>query len=643
MLLMPFLAMSWAEGLNISTTGQFTTSILEPTTTMRNNTLVCGSVVSGSTVGMPDTIGNPAGDVKFWFCPGIGGTVTISTCESGFDTFLHVKGPGVDISCDDCGPCGTRAVVEVDVVDGVCYEIYVDGYGIEEGDYMLSFTCPKSQNTSTNATAVECGSAVSGSNVGLPDAIGFSAGDVKFLFCPNITGRVTISSCGSSFNTFLHAQGPNVDVVSRRFGPCDPQDVLSFHVLDGLCYEVYLDGLNASAEGNYAYSYGYAAAEGDYMLSFTCFETVTVGCGSEVAGSTVGMPDTSGVPSGDAEFLFCPNITSRVTISSCGSDFNTYLHARGPHVDAVCNDCGPCGAQDVLSFHVVGGLCYEIHVGGWFFEEGNYTVSFACPIPVSSPNATAVECGRVVSGSTVGMPDTIGNPAGDVKFLFCPDIGGTVTISTCESGFDTFLHVKGPGVDISCDDCGPCGTRAVVEVDVVDGVCYEIHVDGYDIEEGDYVLALTCPSAVGASATAVECGSVVSGSTVGLPNTIGYTAGDANFSFCPNTTGRVTVSTCQSSFFTWLHVQGPRMTYSCGDCGFCDRARAGVSFDFSAGDCFSIAIEGPDGQPDFNEGEYIMSLSCTEATPTVAAPALTCPVYIDADAQLQSQAAILPL
>ena len=260
----------------------------------------------------------------------------------------------------------------------------------------------------------------------------------------------------------------------------------------------------------------------------------------------------------------------------------------------------------------------------------------------SNTTGTLVACGSMVSGSSLDF----GNTARDVKFLFCPNVSGRVRISSCGSDVDTRLHVRGPDVDVFCDeDCGSCGRQAEVTVDVENGLCYEIHLRGQVFFRGEYMLSLTCSPPIGALA----CGSTVSGSTVGLPDTMGHPAGDASYSFCPNATGpgRVTVSTCQSSFSTWLHVQGPALTYSCGDCGSCgdssaaqatqatQATQAEASFDFNPGDCYSISIEGRDRQ----EGEYIMSLSCTESTETtfpIDAP-LTCPVYIYADTQLRSK------
>ena len=84
-------------------------------------------------------------------------------------------------------------------------------------------------------------------------------------------------------------------------------------------------------------------------------------------------------------------------------------------------------------------------------------------------------------------------------------------------------------------------------------MCYEIGVGGFG-SEGDYVLSISC-TVVNATAIPVACGSLVTGSTVGLPSLRGSRSGDQRHIFCPNTTETVQVSTCGSSFDTVLYIK----------------------------------------------------------------------------------------
>ena len=97
----------------VTRTTVVTTTLTTATVTMTSLPVECGSVLHGSNVGQPNTIGSAAGDVWHMFCPTAAGTVEISTCGSDYDTFLYIQGSNIDYSCDDCGSCGTRTETSV--------------------------------------------------------------------------------------------------------------------------------------------------------------------------------------------------------------------------------------------------------------------------------------------------------------------------------------------------------------------------------------------------------------------------------------------------------------------------------------------------------------------------------------------------
>eukprot|EP00435_Cladocopium_sp_Y103_P000698 s3702_g1.t1 len=102
-----------------------------------------------------------------------------------------------------------------------------------------------------------------------------------------------------------------------------------------------------------------------------------------------------------------------------------------------------------------------------------------------------LECGSSVTDSTSGAPDLIGNANGDGSFLFCPNTTGLAQISTCDSNVNTWLYIRGPGIDFSCDDCGDCriASRAEGSLSFVAGECYEVFVEA---AEGEYTISITC-------------------------------------------------------------------------------------------------------------------------------------------------------
>ena len=195
----------------------------------------------------------------------------------------------------------------------------MSGFGSTEGDYSLQIDC-----TIANTTIVPmgCGSVVTGSTVGLPNIRGDIAGDKQHLFCPNTTATARVSTCGSTFRTQLHTNGPDVDITKFEFGSgCDNDDAVTFDFEAGECYDILLGG--------------WSTWEGDYVLSMTCgisSKPIEVECGSNVLGST-------DVFLGIQPFLFCSSETKRVEASTCGSNFATSIRVNGTIRDFGCSDC----------------------------------------------------------------------------------------------------------------------------------------------------------------------------------------------------------------------------------------------------------------------------------------------------------------
>jgi len=102
-------------------------------------------------------------------------------------------------------------------------------------------------------------------------------------------------------------------------------------------------------------------------------------------------------------------------------------------------------------------------------------------------------CGASYSGSTVGLPNVRGNSGGDYISSLSVDRPKNLTISSCHSGFDTYLRVLQDGTEIcGCDDCGSCGYQTVLECPLPVAGTYEIVVEGYSSSEGDFEIEIAC-------------------------------------------------------------------------------------------------------------------------------------------------------
>ena len=111
------------------------------------------------------------------------------------------------------------------------------------------------------------------------------------------------------------------------------------------------------------------------------------------------------------------------------------------------------------------------------------------------------------------------------------------------------------------------------------GECYEIGVGAIDASEGDYSLSINC-TIPNTTVVPIACGSVVTGSTVGLP-------GLKVHIFCATERGRVEASTCGSNFETEIGVNSTVFDRQCGDCPSDTNARCSG---------FNVRCEGEGGK-----------------------------------------------
>lgn len=128
------------------------------------------------------------------------------------------------------------------------------------------------------------------------------------------------------------------------------------------------------------------------------------------------------------------------------------------------------------------------------------------PVPENDTPQTAIalSCGDRHNGNTVNATNTSGEASGDVFYTFTgngePEL---VTVSLCESGFDTYLYVYS---DINLTNLVESNDNSMICQDqnfqwasrsnlqfVSDGVTtYYIMIEGWDIAVGVYVIDISC-------------------------------------------------------------------------------------------------------------------------------------------------------
>lgn len=232
----------------------------------------CGETMTGNSANAC------SGEVKFEFV-GESDFVTVSSCGSSYDTMLSISSNNqIIISGDDEGNCGYQTVLEnVDVTSGATYRAFLTGYGGAIGDYSLSLTCSSDVLTTTTAPCssetqtITCGDVKTGSTANACDA------QQRFSFS-GIAGPITVSTCGSNYDTMLSIASPSGVVASGDD--------------DGNCgFQTILADVSVNADTAYAITVsGYNGVRGNYRLEMTCANPPTTTTQAETTTTTTSNP-----------------------------------------------------------------------------------------------------------------------------------------------------------------------------------------------------------------------------------------------------------------------------------------------------------------------------------------------------------------
>ncbi|MFQ6613344.1 MAG: carboxypeptidase regulatory-like domain-containing protein [Fidelibacterota bacterium] len=155
---------------------------------------------TGSTAGFADDFGtNAAGDVVYQFVTTELSHVTISTDGSSYDTqlFLYDDCAGDYLYYDDDGGAGLQSLIQANNLPAGTYYIVVDGYGSNEGDYVLSVSAttgplPMADLEITSMTQSADTVTAVVTNIGTADAISFwgDGGTVAWFLDGQYIGEV---------------------------------------------------------------------------------------------------------------------------------------------------------------------------------------------------------------------------------------------------------------------------------------------------------------------------------------------------------------------------------------------------------------------------------------------------------------------
>lgn len=387
--------------------------------------LGCARTVTGSTVNGTNTVGHRAPEMWYTFTATTTGQYSFNSCGSAYDTWIHIYSRGANnaqggavATCDDCGPCGTRTVLNNLNLAAGNYWVVMDGFGNSRGSYRLSVSCPgdppppppTSLPTNPGSSGpiqgtVTCSQVATGNSATGSHSVGHGAPEHWWRFTAPQTGVYNFNSCGSSYDTYIHIFTRSTSSTSgnRRVstcddcGPCGTRTVLTSRLPAGN-YWVVMDG--------------FATSRGLYRLQITCpsgsggsggnssFTQGTLTCGTAgqpgtaQTGNTTGGTSQVGHAAPEHYYNFTAQYTGVYTFNTCGSAYDTYVHiyAAAPQGSpallgnqmASCDDCGPCGLRTVLTTQLQAGS-YFIVVDGFSTRSGAYRITAMCPSGNSPP------------------------------------------------------------------------------------------------------------------------------------------------------------------------------------------------------------------------------------------------------------------
>ncbi|MBA5628628.1 GEVED domain-containing protein [Moheibacter lacus] len=194
-----------------------------------------------------------------------------------------------------------------------------------------------------------------------------------------------------------------------------------------------------------------------------CADAIALACGESDSGSTVGATDSGGNTAGDVFYSFTGTGSSElVTVSLCGSSFDTYLRVYTDctlATEVAVND-DSCDLQSELTFTSDGTSTYYIMVEGFSANVGDYVIEVNCTPPPSDCEdfevlSNALENGLFFGGDTAqhiatdiqvadtgftvyGMEPTLIGEATTISFIFYADNGGLpgAEIGTAEGSIE---------------------------------------------------------------------------------------------------------------------------------------------------------------------------------------------------------------
>ncbi|WP_437531472.1 MXAN_6577-like cysteine-rich protein [Sorangium sp. So ce726] len=443
---------------------------------------------------------------------------TFDTFGSSFDTVLHVHEgtcSGESVACND-DTSGRQSQVKVTLSEGETVSVVVDGYAaVASGAFKLNVSqtfvlpCPVLDLGSTVPQTVT-GTTADAADVLRPSCGSGGAGEVTYSFTAPAAGTYVVDTFGSSFDTVLSVLDGSCSgavLACNNDAPGSEQSRVTLELAQGQTIVLLVDGGAAGASGDFTLNIAPFSGGG------TCSTAIDLGSAVPqlVTGSTAERPESVRPACGSSN---APDMIYRFTapenglyiFDTFGSSFDTVLQILNQSCTGTslgCND-NMDGKQSRIALSLTAGQTVLVVVDGSGTSSGDYVLQvdrFTGP----GTCATAIHLGSALSltrtGTTRGQPDAVrpkcvsaaSVTSPEAVFTYTARIGGTYTIDTIGSSFNTVLHVHTDGcggTEQQCNDDLTDSRASRVKIDLAPNQTITVVVDGYNGASGDFTLKI---------------------------------------------------------------------------------------------------------------------------------------------------------
>jgi hypothetical protein len=492
---------------------------------------------SESTFDGPGHYIDMGGNVWYVYTASCTGCATVSLCGSSFDTMMAVYDgsscyPAIEdllISNDDY--CGHQSQVNFPVTSGNKYLIEIGGYYGWTGAGNLTISCSSASCQPNNdycynaEPIFDVNNKAFSTNWATPDGPAYCMDGKNIWYCYTslYSGDVTVSLCGSSYNTSLAIYDgcgcypDESDLIDCNHNSCRLQSEITFTATAGHQYLIEVGGRTGrddyTGHGVLSISSGGQTCP---PVNNDCVNAQSIGNVTDLPfDTTCATADGSGICMTSPNIWYCYTApcTDEVTVSLCGSSFDTVLAIYDecdcyPTSSSVisCND-DYCSQQSEITFSATAGHQYLIEVGGFSSETGQGILNISCDSSSGTVNNDYCYLAQAI-GNVTNLAFNTTNATFDgtgicmtsknIWYVYNATCTGDATVSLCGSSFDTKLAVYSsttcyPSSSslVGCND-DACGYQSELTFPVMSGEQFLIEVGGYGSYEGQGVITVTC-------------------------------------------------------------------------------------------------------------------------------------------------------